>query len=162
MIEVEGLCKYFYSFKMSDVSFKLPKGYICGVVGKTGSGKSTLIKLLSGVYRQSKGEISIAGMNYNDNEKELRCKIALISDEFSFIDNVKVKNIPKMYSGLYYDFNAKRFSEYINKFNINDKCEFGKLSRGNKLMVQLAFAMSREANVYLFDEPTSNLDENNR
>lgn len=119
-------------FHLENISFHLPKGYICGLVGENGAGKTTLLRCLMGLYR-STGDIVIDGHNLNSDEAAAREVIAVVGDE-----------------------------GYLERFNLDRKQKYKKLSKGMKIKAQLAFALSYGAKLFLFDEPTAGLDKHFR
>lgn len=171
---VRNVSKTFDKFKLDNISFEVPGGSIVGVIGKNGCGKSTLLSVLMGMKESDSTDtgIVIDGVCLQTDEKEYKKKIAYVFSELPFIENISAVSIGKYY-GRYYDgFNQKKYEALLkqyglidfagvplriskNKKNIMNASDF---SQGQKILLQLAFAQSYDAQVYFFDEPTGNLD----
>lgn len=146
------------SFQMKNISFSLPDGYICGLVGRNGAGKTTLIHLLLGLYRPGQGEISIDGMHYPEQEKIIHDRLGtvlveeLLDGEYTLWEN-------GMLCGAYYSrFDAGEYESLLQEFRLEKQTRFRKLSKGQKLKCQFAFALACRPKYLLLDEPTANFD----
>ena len=148
-------------FHLENISFHLPKGYICGLVGENGAGKTTLLRCLMGLYR-STGDIVIDGHNLNSDEAAAREVIAVVGDEGFFDENINLEKLGKYYGQMYVRFDMEKYLGYLERFNLDRKQKYKKLSKGMKIKAQLAFALSYGANLFLFDEPTAGLDPESR
>lgn len=148
-------------FEMKDVSFEMPGGYILGVIGRNGCGKTTLLRTLMGLYRMndSESEISIDGISIMKDVKSYKGSIAYVLNECPFNDSPV--RICELYGRYYKNFSREKYYSLLSKYNIGrDKFKHSVifLSAGEKIKVQLAFAQSFDAKLYIFDEPTGNLD----
>lgn len=148
-------------FHLENISFHLPKGYICGLVGENGAGKTTLLRCLMGLYR-STGDIVIDGHNLNSDEAAAREVIAVVGDEGFFDENINLEKLGKYYGQMYVRFDMEKYLGYLERFNLDRKQKYKKLSKGMKIKAQLAFALSYGAKLFLFDEPTAGLDKHFR
>ena len=171
---VRNVSKTFDKFKLDNISFEVPGGSIVGVIGKNGCGKSTLFSVLMGMKESDSTDtgIVIDGVCLQTDEKKYKKKIAYVFSELPFMEKISAVSIGKYY-GRYYDgFNQKKYEDLLkqyglidfagvplriskNKKNIMNVSDF---SQGQKILLQLAFAQSYDAQVYFFDEPTGNLD----
>lgn len=158
MIRVNDLSKRFAKFSLKDMTFEIPKGYICGVVGLNGSGKTTLLHLLLGLYKPSEGEIFICDKTYENAEKEIRDSIGTVLCEDMFVASATVKKNADYYGSFYSNYDSNKFSNLIKEFEVNEKARFEKLSKGEKLKCQYAFALAVNPKLLILDEPSANFD----
>lgn len=166
MLKAEHLCKTFSNknntFKLDNISFNLPKGYICGLIGENGAGKSSLIKCLAGLYSPDNGEIFIENLPFYKNEAKIKDILGLVLDTDYYNHNFSLNQIGRLYGSLYSNFEFNQYLSYLAKFNLDGKNKFKYLSKGMKIKVQLAFALSHNAKLFLFDEPAAGLDKPSR
>lgn len=155
---VENLLKIYPAFKLSDVSFSLEKGAITGFIGRNGAGKTTTIKSILGFVHPDGGKIEFFGMNYKENEMEIKQKIGYVTGGFSFYPNKKLKSITKVTSSFYSKWDNNLYKNLCNKFNLDDKKTPAQLSEGMKVKYSIALALSHHAELLILDEPTSGLD----
>lgn len=151
---VRNVSKTFDKFKLDNISFEVPGGSIVGVIGKNGCGKSTLLSVLMGMKESDSTDtgIVIGGACLQKDEKEYKKKIAYVFSELPFMEKISAVSIGKYY-GRYYDgFNQKKYEALLKQYGLID------FPQGQKILLQLAFAQSYDAQVYFFDEPTGNLD----
>lgn len=146
------------SFTLSDIDFRIEPGYILGLVGKNGAGKTTLIHTILGLYQPNEGTITVNGYDRVKESVKAKKNIAFITDECLFPLDLSPKNIGKIFGPLYDGFDYKMFEGYCKRFSIPmTKC-LRKQSKGMKVKVQLAFCLSYDARLYVFDEPSAGLD----
>jgi ABC-2 type transport system ATP-binding protein len=148
VLEVRGLCKSYGAFALYNVSFDVPRGYIMGFIGPNGAGKTTTIKLILDVITAEAGEVKKPG-----NEK-----IGVVMDSPLYVDDWTVADVEASLSPFYTNWNGKAFAEYISKFGLDAKKKIKELSRGMKVKLQIAAALSHDAELLILDEPTSGLD----
>lgn len=157
-IEISSLRKEFKDFALRDVSFTLPKGYIMGFVGQNGAGKTTTIRLLLNMLGRDGGEIKIFGMDTIAEEQTIKQDIGVVFDEIFFVGNWKVSEVEKAVSGFYTNWSSEIFGNYIKRFSLPKDKMVKDLSRGMKMKLMLAVALSHNAKLLILDEPTSGLD----
>ena len=157
-IEIQNLCKTFKDFSLNNISFSLPMGYIMGFVGRNGSGKTTTIRLILNMINRDGGEIKIFGLDNVRDEQKIKQDIAVVFDDIYFVDSWKVREVEIAIKGFYSNWSSKLFKQYINSFHLPLEKKVKELSRGMKMKLMLAVAMSHEAKLLIFDEPTSGLD----
>lgn len=158
-------------FKLADITFTLDAGCILGVIGKNGSGKTTLLRTLMGI-QSTQGDAKILGYSLRKDEKEYKKRIAYVLNESPFLMNVNAVTNGRLF-GRYYDrFDPERYEELLQQYGIIEHPEklqyvchgkkniqaLNRLSQGQQIRQQLAFALSYDASVYFMDEPTGNLD----
>lgn len=157
-IEVNKLCKDYGDFSLNNISFSLPAGYIMGFVGQNGSGKTTTIRLILNMTARNDGNIRIFGMDNILEEQKLKQDIAVVLDDIFFVENWKVYEVEKAVKGFYDNWDSTLFYQYLNSFNLSINKKVKDLSRGMKMKLMLAVAMSHHAKLLILDEPTSGLD----
>lgn len=158
MIEVRGLSKKLKNFQLDNLSFTIPTGYICGLIGQNGAGKTTLLHLLLGLYQADEGELLFDGMTYANEEKRIHNKIGTVLTEELFDASLSLIQNGDAY-GRYYDaYDKKAMEDYLELFGLEKNRKFGRLSKGEKLKCQFAFALSHDARLLILDEPTGNFD----
>ena len=156
-IELKDVSKKYKGFALENVTFSLPKGSIMGFVGENGAGKSTTLKAIMDLVRLDKGEIKVLGCD-NSNIQNIKEDIGVVFDECHFHDNLKVPNISKMLSKIYKNWNNESFLFYTKKFKLPMDKVIKDFSRGMKMKLSIAVALSHNAKLLILDEATSGLD----
>lgn len=163
LLEVKNLCKSYPSFKLEDVSFSLPKGYIMGFIGKNGAGKSTAIKCIYNLIKKDKGDIYLLGRRLEDiSELELKQEVALMLGGMDIYPTSKIGEIGEVVSSFYKNFDNETYNRLLKKFELDKNKKFKELSNGMKSKFLLTLAMSHKAKLLILDEPTSGLDPYSR
>lgn len=143
---------------LSGLSLQLEAGRIHGLLGKNGEGKSTLLKLISGLDFPSKGKIEVMGLNPLKRQPELLEEIFFLPEELPQL-NLSIENYEKVYSPFYPNFSLEQFNQYLKEFEIESKTDMlNKLSHGQKKKVMIAFGLATNTKLLLMDEPTNGLD----
>lgn len=158
ILNVNGLCKEYEKFQLKDVSFSLDSGYIMGFIGSNGAGKTTTLKSIMNVVKPSKGDVSIFGKNFIENEIELKQDIAYMSGDFNHYSKKKLRVITDVVKRFYRDWSDELYSELINRFDLDEEKRVSELSQGMKVKYALALALSHKAKLIILDEPTTGLD----
>ncbi len=156
LLKVCDLCKAYERFALQEICFYLGPGYILGVIGKNGSGKSTLIRTLLG-SKKGTGQVQLNGCSWRD-VVAYRKQVAFVLKDTPFPEIMNARDCGNYYGKWYDGFDLKKYLHYLEQFQIPEKQSIGKLSTGQRIRQQLAFALSYEAKLYLFDEATANLD----
>ena len=150
-----------YSTKDNSVfwnfSLTLEENKIYGLLGKNGVGKSTLLYLLAGLNRPSKGKVRIDDDVVTDHNPLTMSKIFIVTEEFE-LPNMSLQKYVKLYRPFYPDFSDEIFSKCLNDFEIGDISDLGAISMGTKKKVYMSFALATNAKYLLMDEPTNGLD----
>ncbi len=157
-IAIKGVTKRYDGFTLDNISFDVPKGCIMGFIGQNGAGKTTTIRSLLHITDIDGGEISLLGMDHVKDEAELKKRIAVVFDELPFHDMFNVKDMAKIFRGLYPDWNDDTYMEYIDRFQLPKKKKIGQFSKGMKMKLQIACALSHNAELLVMDEATTGLD----
>lgn len=156
-LEIRGLEKEFKNFKLGPIDLDIPKGVIVGFIGENGSGKTTTIKLILDLIHKNKGDIKIFGENLSDNHDIIN-DIGVVFDELNLHEFLTAKDVDKIFSDLYYNWDSLKFYSLIEKMNIDHTKTIKEYSRGMKMKLSLAIALSHDAKLLLLDEATSGLD----
>ena len=138
-------------------SLTLEENKIYGLLGKNGVGKSTLLHLLAGLNRPSKGKVRIDDDVVTDHNPLTMSKIFIVTEEFE-LPNMSLQKYVKLYRPFYPDFSDEIFSKCLNDFEIGDISDLGAISMGTKKKVYMSFALATNAKYLLMDEPTNGLD----
>lgn len=157
-IEIKGLTKKYDGFTLNDVSFNVPKGTVMGFIGQNGAGKTTTIKALLNIIKADSGSIKMLGLDHIKNEYEIKEQVAAVFDEIPFHDVFNAKQISVMMSGLYANWNPALYEEYLDKFGLPQKKKIKQFSKGMKMKLQIAAALSHGAKLLIMDEATTGLD----
>ncbi|MDE6540054.1 MAG: ABC transporter ATP-binding protein [Ruminococcus sp.] len=157
-IEINNLTKKYDGFKLDNVSFRVPKGSIMGFIGQNGAGKTTTIKALLNIISRDSGTIKIFGMDNIGNELEIKENLAVVFDELPIHDALNVKNINIIMKDIFKKWNEKTFFNYIERFGLPIKKKIGQFSKGMKMKLQIAIALSHDAKLLVMDEATTGLD----
>ena len=156
VLEINNINKsYGKKSALNDVSIKLEPGRIVGLLGPNGSGKTTLIKLINGLLTPNSGNIIVDG---NPVGEKSRLAVSYLPDKTYLPDWMKVKDVIRMFSDFYENFDAAKAMDMLSKLNINGEERLKALSKGTKEKVQLILVMSRSAKLYLLDEPIGGVD----
>ena len=157
-IELRGITKRYSGFTLDHVSFNVPKGSIMGFVGQNGAGKTTTIRSLLGITDIDDGDIKLLGLGLKDNEQEIKQRIAVVFDELPFHDILTAKDMARIFEGLYNDWDNTEYSRYLDLFQLPVKKKIGQFSKGMKMKLQIACALSHNAELLVMDEATTGLD----
>lgn len=155
VIEIKNLTKKFKGFALDNVSISLPTGCIMGLIGENGAGKSTVIKSILGIIHPDGGEINIFG---KEPTAEMKNDIGVVLDEIGIPMQFNIKNVDSIMKNVFTNWNSDVFYDYIKKFNLPDKKAFKTFSKGMKMKLGIAVALSHDAKLLILDEPTSGLD----
>jgi ABC-2 type transport system ATP-binding protein len=157
-IEISGLCKTYGDFSLRDVTLTLPSGTILGLIGENGAGKTTTIKCILNLIHRDAGEITVLGY---DNIREgplARQDVGVVLDECFFHDVLCPRDLNKILSPVYQNWDADLFRTYLGKFQLPEKKTIKEFSRGMKMKLSLAAALSHHPKLLILDEATAGLD----
>lgn len=157
-LEITGLCKQFPKFTLKQVSFCLPEGYIMGLIGSNGAGKTTVIKLLLNMLHKDSGSVQIFGMDHINQEEQIKEYIGIVFEQAYYMENWTLKELGKINQSFYQTWDSKKYDCYLTDFNLDSKMRVRSLSKGMKMKLMIATALSHETKLLLLDEPTSGLD----
>ena len=156
LLECKNLSKAFDGKQiLKDINLKIPRGKIVGLLGKNGAGKSTLIKLINDLLTPSTGEILFEGENIGINSKE---HISYLPERTYLDKEMKVSEVLTFFSEFYKDFNIQKAHKLLKDLNLDEEQKISKMSKGMQEKLQLVLVMSREADLYVLDEPLGGVD----
>ena len=158
VIEVKNVTKDYGDFKIDNISFAVAEGSVCGFIGQNGAGKTTTIKAILDVINVDAGEIFVFGQDVKIDSARLREDIGVVYDEMGFHEFMTGKDINIMMKNIYKNWDENVFFEYLKKFSLPSKKPCGDFSRGMRMKLQIAVALSHNAKLLIMDEPTSGLD----
>ena len=158
-IEIKNLKKKYKDFAIENLNFNVPKGSIVGLVGQNGAGKSTTIKLIMDVIKSDEGTVKVLGVdNKSSDFCKLKEQIGVVLDEASFPVELNAKNVNSIMKLTYTNWETTEFNRYMEKFKLPIEKPFKDYSRGMKMKLGIAVAMSHNAKLLILDEATSGLD----
>lgn len=156
LITCSGLTKsYGGKIALNNISLNIGRGKIIGLLGPNGSGKTTLIKLLSGILTPNCGEITISGKPVGIETKKI---VSYLPERTYLSEWMSVRQVISFFSDFYEDFNAVNAYDMLARLNIDPQAKLKSLSKGTREKVQLILVMSRDAELYLLDEPIGGVD----
>jgi ABC-2 type transport system ATP-binding protein len=145
-------------FRLNDVSFVVPKGYITGLIGPNGAGKTTIIKLIMGLITRQNGTIKVFGLDNLIHDVEIKDRIGFVYDTPYFYEDQSVRTLMRAIGPFYSKWDEKKFLMLCEQFGLPLKKRFSTLSKGTKAKFALAIALSHDADLIMMDEPTAGLD----
>lgn len=157
-VEINGVTKKYDGFTLDNISFSVPEGSIMGFIGQNGAGKTTTIRSLLNIVPVDSGEIKLLGLDHIKSENEIKERIAVVFDELPFHDIFTAKQISRIFEGLYSKWDNKTYLEYLDRFQLPQKKKIGQFSKGMKMKLQIACALSHSAELLVMDEATTGLD----
>lgn len=158
ILDITNLCKTYDNFSLDHVTFSLPKGSIMGFIGENGAGKSTTIKAILGLVKLDEGSIHVFGKDMQMYEKENKEKIGVVLSESMFPEGMTLQNINKVLSAIYTHWDTQKFYQYKDRFDLPDKKPIKEFSKGMKMKLAIACALSHHPKLLLLDEATVGLD----
>lgn len=158
VLELNNVSKNYGDFKLDHVSFSIPKGCICGFIGQNGAGKTTTIQLILDIIKRDSGSIKMFGKDIDTDGPVLKEKVGVVFDEMGFHEFLNGNEINNIMKNIYANWNEEAFFQYLNYFSLPRKKRCGSFSRGMRMKLQIAVALSHGAELLIMDEPTSGLD----
>ena len=154
-IEIKDLTKEYKDFKLDKLTLSLPAGCIMGLIGENGAGKSTTIKLILGMIKKNEGTITVLGNDHSVMDKE---DIGIVLDEVGIPDCLNPLQVGKIMKHIYKNWNMQVYNNYIERLNLPPKKKFKEFSKGMKMKLGIAVALSHEPKLLILDEATAGLD----
>ena len=156
VLEIRDLSKnYGATNALNNVNLKIERGEIIGLLGPNGSGKTTLLKIINGLANNYNGEVRLLGQNLNVESKG---KVAFLPDSNFVPQSWSIARLLEFFGDFFDDFNKSRALALFRELDINLDLRFKSLSKGTKEKVQLCLILSRDAEIYMFDEPIAGVD----
>ncbi len=157
-IEIKDLCKSYSGFSLDHLNLELPNGCIMGLIGENGAGKSTTIKLILEMVKRDSGTVTLLGRDNRENIRLLKEDIGVVLDDVGIPSCLTAKQVGKIMKNTFKNWDEHAYSEYLRKMSVPDDRQFKDFSRGMKMKLGIAIALSHNAKLLLLDEATSGLD----
>ena len=158
-IELNHICKSFGEFAIRDLSLTVPSGTICGLVGENGAGKSTTIRLLMNALRPDSGTARVLGVDAASPEfRAVKEDVGVVLDEAYYPETLTAAQVGKVMAGTYRRWEQGVYEGYLRRFDLPGKKPFKDFSRGMKMKLSIAVALSHQPKLLILDEATSGLD----
>lgn len=154
-IEINNLTKEYKGFTLGPISLTLPQGCILGLIGENGAGKTTTIKAMLDMNRPDAGTIRLLG---SEISAEQRNEIGVVLDEVGLPEHLNAKQIGKIMKNSFVNWQSDVYENYLKNFSLPDNKKFKTFSKGMKMKLGLAIALSHQAKLLILDEPTAGLD----
>lgn len=157
-IEIRNLSKKYKDFTLDNINLTLPAGYIMGVIGENGAGKSTLIKTMLNIVKKDEGDVNLLEQPFEPDEKYLKEHIGLVLDENNFPMEATPKDLNRIMSLCYKTWDSDRYAELLQRFSLPHNKKIKVFSKGMKMKISIAVALSHDSRLLILDEATSGLD----
>ena len=158
-IELSHINKSFGDFAIRDLNLTVPSGTICGLVGENGAGKSTTIRLLMGALQPDSGTASVLGTNVSSPEfREVKEDVGVVLDEAYFPESLNAAQVGKIMAATYCQWDQELYDSYLKRFDLPEKKQFKDFSRGMRMKLAIAVALSHQPKLLVLDEATAGLD----
>lgn len=157
-LEIKNLTKKFPDFTLENLNLTLPAGCILGLIGENGAGKSTTIKLILDILHKDSGTITILGRDSEDHLEKTKEDIGVVMDELGIPTCLNPREVGKVMAGIFRNWDDTAYQGYLKDLDIPENKKFKDFSRGMKMKLGIAIALSHHAKLLLLDEATSGLD----
>ena len=157
-IEIKNLTKSFPGFTLNNLNLTLPGGCILGLIGENGAGKSTTIKLILDILHKDSGSITILGRDNIENIRLTKEEVGVVMDEIGIPECLTVKQVGKIMAHTFRNWDASAYQALVQRMDLPEKKPFKDFSRGMKMKLGIAIALSHNCKLLLLDEATSGLD----
>ena len=157
-LEIKNLTKAYPGFTLDNLNLILPSGCIMGLIGENGAGKSTTIKLILDMIHKDSGSIIILGKDNTDSIELTKEDIGVVMDEVGIPECLTVKQVGNVMKNTFCNWNDAEYARLVQKLTLPDKKQFKEFSRGMKMKLGIAIALSHNAKLLILDEATSGLD----
>lgn len=157
-IEIKNLTKEYPDFKLDNLNLTLPGGCIMGLVGENGAGKSTTIKLIADMIKADSGSVTVLGMDSIKDTLKIKQETGFVLDDAGFPLVLDAEKIEKIMAKTYDNWDSKLFFSYLDKMSVPKNKMFKEFSKGMKMKLAIAVALSHDPKLLILDEATSGLD----
>lgn len=158
MLRLQDICKDYGDFVLDHMNMEIPGGSIMGFVGENGAGKTTTIKLILNLISRDGGEIQVFDLDNIQQENTIKEEIGVVFDQCNFGDALNAMQVGKMLRGIYKNWDDDLYHSYLQKFRLPEKKTIKEYSKGMKMKLSIATALSHHPKLLILDEPTSGLD----
>ena len=159
ILSINGMSKSFGRNKvLKHINLNVKPGTIMGLMGENGAGKTTTIKLILDIIKKDSGSIRILGRDCTSETTILKDEVGVVLDEVGFQECLTPFQIGHIMKDIFHSWDSSLYDQYLQKFNLPNKKEFGKFSKGMKMKLGIAVALSHHPKLLILDEATSGLD----
>jgi ABC-2 type transport system ATP-binding protein len=157
-LHVDNLSKRYKGFELDNISFDVPKGMIMGLIGENGAGKTTTIHAILDLIQKDSGNVTFWGNKLSENTRDLKEDIGVVFDEICFYGTLTPEKVGKISEAAYKQWDENVYRAHLNKFKLPLNKPIKTFSKGMKMMLSLAVALSHNPKILILDEATSGLD----
>ncbi|MDD5863041.1 MAG: ABC transporter ATP-binding protein [Firmicutes bacterium] len=157
-LEIRDLTKHYGGFSLEHLNLTLPKGCIMGLVGENGAGKSTTIKLILNVIRRDGGTVTLLGKDNRENLALTKEDVGVVLDEVGISACLTARQVGRIMKDIYRNWDQAAFDGFLTRLAVPTDRKFKEFSRGMKMKLGIAIALSHHAKLLILDEATSGLD----
>lgn len=158
MIKLNQVSKLVGTFTLKNINLEIPEGYIIGLIGANGCGKTSLLHILMGLYQPDHGAVELMGMGFPEEERALHDSIGVVLQERLYEDYMTLQENASYYGRFYSNYEEKYFLQMLQEYELDPKQKYKNLSKGEELKFQFAFALAHHPKLLILDEPTGNFD----
>lgn len=158
VLNLENVTKKYCDFTLNRVSLRLASGCIMGFIGENGAGKTTTIKLILDLIKRDEGTITILGKDNLTDLKSIKENLGVVMEDSYFPENLTAGNVNLIMRGIYRTWDEKRFHTLLKQFSIPDRKAIHEYSKGMKMKLSIAAALSHDSRLLILDEATNGLD----
>lgn len=158
ILEVNNISKSYKNFSLEHITFSVPCGMICGMIGENGAGKTTTISCIMDMLKPDSGNVHVFGMDYEHAARKIKSRIGLVMDGLDQNPFLYVRDIDKIMRRLYQNWDSDCFSSFLDRFKLPLDKRVKDLSKGMSVKLNFAIALSHGAELLILDEATSGLD----
>lgn len=157
-LEISGLCKQYKGFAIKDVSFTMQNGCVMGLIGENGAGKTTTLKAILNLIHRDAGTILVLGQDNIQEERAVKERIGVVLEDGCFLNMMNARQVDVLMGKAYQSWHSEQFYGFLKRFGIDAGKKIKDYSKGMRMKVNIAAAMSHDAELLIMDEPTSGLD----
>lgn len=157
-LEISGLCKQYKGFALKDVSFTMQSGCVMGLIGENGAGKTTTLKAILNLIHRDAGTILVLGQDNIQEERAVKERIGVVLEDGCFLNTMNARQVDVLMGKAYQNWHSDQFFGFLKRFGIDAGKKIKDYSKGMRMKVNIAAAMSHDAELLIMDEPTSGLD----
>lgn len=157
-LEIKNLTKKYKNFTLDGVDLTLPTGCVMGLVGENGSGKSTIFKLILNIAKKDEGSVEILGRDHVKDGAVTKEDVGVVFDELGIPNEMTAPQVDKVMKYIFKNWDSEKYNELLKKLSVPTNIKIQKFSKGMKMKLGIAVALSHNAKLLLLDEPTAGLD----
>lgn len=158
MIKLNKVEKLLGNFRLKNITLDIPTGYIIGLIGANGCGKTSLLHIMMGLYQPNEGEVELMGLNYKEQEDQIHDMLGVVLQERLYEDHMTLLENASYFGRFYSKYDEPYFLQLLETYELDPKKKYKYLSKGEELKFQFAFALAHRPKLLLLDEPTGNFD----